>query len=196
MPPSGEDGATSVNVVPTAGLARLSPRLFAAVSSTSRISVSSTTSFCSTSSWSMRLFARRIEYGLPVSTSCVPFGGTVIFRSGACDCIACVTVVAMSVAEDDGAPFSPGAAAFSETTSIPPLGCALMLSALPACCTGGPPGAAKPAPAESSWAIASAMRWCCVCVASTESALRPASVVTCASRNERAIRSPTECAST
>src|SRR5665213_2268277 len=102
VPPSGDEGVVSVNVEEIAGTPKLRPRFLAAFSSTSRISVSSTTSFCSTSSRSISDFASRIEYGLPVSTSCVPFGGTVMWRSEARPCSACVTVVAMSVADDDG----------------------------------------------------------------------------------------------
>jgi hypothetical protein len=64
----------------------------------------------------------------------------------------------MSVADDDGAPFKPGAAARRETISTPPPPPATA-SAPPGCCTGGPvPAGTGAAPAESSCATASATR--------------------------------------
>ena len=191
VPPSDENGVVSFSVVLTTGEPKLRPRFSPRSRRLRGSGVSRITSFCSTSSWSMRFLAARIEYGLPVSTSCVPLGGTVMRRSGACACSACVTVVAMSVADDDGAPLRPGAAALSAMTSTVPLAAD---STPPGCSTGGPLEAA--AAVVSSCASASAMRWCCGAVASTESALSCGSGLTWASRNDRASNSPAERAST
>ena len=111
--PLASVGTTSLKMLEMTGCGNDRPRSLATVSSISRICVSSTTSFCATSSCPIRSRAIAMLAGLPVRISCCDVAETVMCRSGADAPSACVTVAATSLAVVDGLPLSPGSAARS-----------------------------------------------------------------------------------